>query len=88
MVEAAVARNDLRGQVKNTPEYIATAIFVCKFLEVDVYMSPYEADPQVSYMSITRFLIPLPGDSDLLAYGVPENPGKLIIVKGFHYEWF
>ena len=83
-VEAAIGRNDLRGQIKNNPEYIAKAIEVCNFLSIEVHVSPYEADPQVSYVSLKRNLIPVTGDSDLLAYGVPS----LIIVKGFNHEYY
>ena len=87
-VKATMARNDLRGQIKNTPEYIAKAIVVCKFLGGDVYISPYKADPQVLYVSSNWFLIPVTVDLDLLTYDVLENPGKLIIVKEFQYEYF
>lgn len=83
--ELAEERGNLIGQIKNTPEYIAKAIRVCKFLGIRVHVSAYEADPQVSYLSLTRNLIPLSGDSDLLAYGVAT---KLIIVKGFMHEWY
>ena len=71
--EAARASNDLRGQIKNTPEYIVKAVAVCKFLKIDVHVSVYEADPQVLYIAILKSLIPVSGDSDLLAYGLAEE---------------
>mmetsp|Transcript_25373 Transcript_25373/g.43316 ORF Transcript_25373/g.43316 Transcript_25373/m.43316 type:complete len:160 (-) Transcript_25373:136-615(-) len=47
-------------------------------------------DPQVSYASLSESLVPVSGDSDLLAYGISEEPGngKLIVVKTFKHEWF
>ena len=83
--EEARASNNLMGQIKNSPEYIAQATAVCKYLDIEVHTSAYEADPQVSYVALLQSLVPVTGDSDLLAYGVPE---KLIIVKGFKHEWF
>mmetsp|Transcript_23314 Transcript_23314/g.55028 ORF Transcript_23314/g.55028 Transcript_23314/m.55028 type:complete len:627 (-) Transcript_23314:557-2437(-) len=80
----AVERNDLRGQIKNTPEYYAEAMEVCKFLNIDVRVAHDEADPQVSYVSIKGLCIPVTIDSDLLAYGVP----KICIFKLFEKEVF
>ena len=79
-----MARNDLRGQVKNTLQYIAKSLHVCRFLNIEAYISANEANPQVSQISLQRSLISVTGDSTLLAYGVP----KLITVKGYQYEWF
>lgn len=83
--EDAEANNDAIGQIRNTPEYIARAAHVCRFLGIKVYTSAYEADPQVSYASIANELVPQSADSDILAYG---TPGKAIIVKSFLHEWF
>lgn len=77
---AAKVRNDLRGQIKNTPEYIAKARVLFQFLNVKTGVAAYEADPQVAYESITRHLTVVTGDSDLLAYGVNE---KLIVVSSY-----
>ena len=89
---AAKARdaNDLRGQVKNTPEYIAKAVYICKFFRVEHAVSAYEADPQVAHDALARSSTLMTGDSDLLAYGPPdfdsgESPrlGKVILVKAY-----
>ena len=74
---------------------------MCKFLKIDVHVSVYEADPQVLYIAILKSLIPVSGDSDLLAYGLAEeeqedqdqddNPSrlsKLIVVKAYHHELY
>lgn len=79
-VEAARLRNDLRGQIKNTPEYIAAAVVLCNFLSIPVIVSAYEADPQVSYAAMAQSLTPITGDSDLLAYGIAS---RIVIVKGY-----
>ena len=84
VILAAMTRNDLRGQVKNTPQYIAEALQMYRFLNIEAYISVNEADLQVSQISLYRSLIPVTGDYDVLAYGVL----KLIIVKGYQYEWF
>ena len=83
-LSAAIEQNNLRGQIKNHPGYIAKAIEVCRILHIEVCVSSaYETDPQVSYVSLERSLIPVTSCSDLLVHGVPE----LIIVKGYHCEW-
>ena len=84
-VAEAEVHNSLIGQIRNTPDYIAKAVNVCKFLGIEVYVSAYEADPQVSFVSLSNGLIAVTGDSDLLAYGVAR---KLILVKGFLHEWY
>lgn len=84
-VEAAAARNDLRGQVTNTPDYIAKAAHVCEFLNINYCVAPYEADPQVAYMAKKHSAVTMTCDSDLLAYGVS---GKLVVVKGFKNHTF
>ena len=84
-VEAAKASNNLYGQIKNTPDYIAKAVQVCQFLNIEVHVAVYEADMQVSHISLSHSLIPVSGDSDLLAYGVMS---KLILVKGYKHEWY
>ncbi|KAL7530261.1 hypothetical protein ACHAXR_003394, partial [Thalassiosira sp. AJA248-18] len=86
-------KNDLRGQIKNTPEYINKAVEVCKFLNIRVQVSTDEADPQVTYHALAKSVIAVTGDSDLLAYGPPETPsegggdqhrmGKLMIIKKY-----
>lgn len=80
-VDDAATRNDLRGQVKNTPDYIAMAAHVCEFLNIEYCVAPYEADPQVAYMATKHSAVTVTCDSDLLAYGVT---GKLVVVKGFN----
>ena len=80
----AIERNNLRGKIKNYPDYIAKAIAVCKFLCIEVHASAYKADPRVSYVSLERSLILVTSNSDLLAYGVHA----LTIVKGYHCEWY
>jgi hypothetical protein len=49
-VAAAEARNDMRGQVKNTPKYIAMAAHVCSFLNIEYCVA--QADPQVACTSM------------------------------------
>ena len=85
VVAVAEVHNSLIGQIRNTPDYIAKTVNVCKFLGIEVYVSAYEADPQVSFVSLSNGLIAVTGDSDLLAYGVAR---KLILVKGFLHEWY
>ena len=81
--EEAESAGNFIGQIKNSPEYIAKAVEVCKYYNIQVIVSAYEADPQVSHLSLSQSLVPVTGDSDLLAYGVPE---KIIIVKGYHSQ--
>lgn len=64
----AIETNNLRGQIQNTPEYIAKACKVCKLLDVEFTVSAYEADPQVPYVCINEQLVPVTAVS-LLAYG-------------------
>eukprot|EP00579_Thalassiosira_antarctica_P026370 CAMPEP_0202019332 /NCGR_PEP_ID=MMETSP0905-20130828/41723_1 /ASSEMBLY_ACC=CAM_ASM_000554 /TAXON_ID=420261 /ORGANISM="Thalassiosira antarctica, Strain CCMP982" /LENGTH=145 /DNA_ID=CAMNT_0048580571 /DNA_START=115 /DNA_END=549 /DNA_ORIENTATION=+ len=45
-VAEAEVHNSLTGQIRNTPDYIAKAVNVCKFLRIEVYVSAHEADPQ------------------------------------------
>jgi hypothetical protein len=40
-------RASTQCSIRNTPEYIAQAVHVCNFLQIEVVMAPYEADPQV-----------------------------------------
>ena len=83
-VKRAKEKNDLRGQVKNTAEYIARVYHGCKFMGIEVYISAYEADPQVLHAALLPSseeeydVVPVTGDSDLLAYGVPRF---LVIVQ-------
>jgi hypothetical protein len=75
------------GQITNTPEYITKAAHVCIFLRIKVRCARKEADPQVSYYAKLTKSIPVVGDSDELAYGLPKEVGILVIVKGFTHEW-
>ena len=87
--ENAREHNDLIGQIKNTPEYITKAHCLCTFLRINVSVSAFEADPQVVHASIPHSLIPVSGDSDLLAYRKSEEKvvTKVVIVKGYKNEW-
>ena len=83
--QRAETSDDERSQIRNTPEYIAMAVKVCQFMQIDVLVSAYEADPQVMHYAISNSVIAVTGDSDLLAIGSPVmpecfTPGKLIIV--------
>jgi len=89
--ENAQANNNLMGQIKNTPEYIARATQVCNFMNITVRTAYEEADPQVVYEASQSddVLIPVTGDSDLLAYecdGISVH--KIIIVKAFNHQWY
>ena len=91
--ESARARGESSRTVKNTPEYIAKAVCVCKFLDVEYYVSAYEADPQVSAASLSQSYLPVTGDSDILAYGPigeEEKSGgklqKIILVESYSGE--
>ena len=42
----AQEERNLRGQIRNSPEYIAKAIAVCKFMRVEVVTAAYESDTQ------------------------------------------
>lgn len=75
----AINTNNLRGQIRNTPEYIAKACEICKLLDIKFTVSAYEADPQVSYVCINEQLVPVTGDTDLLAYGAQS----IVIVRSF-----
>ena len=75
----AINTNNLRGQIRNTPEYIAKACEICKLLDIKFSVSAYEADPQVSYVCINEQLVPVTGDTDLLAYGAQS----IVIVRSF-----
>ena len=74
IAKKALTKNNLRGQIRNTPDYTAKAIAVCKFFEVEVVASSFEADPQVFHYALEHSLIPKIGDSYLLAY-IPSNAG-------------
>ena len=87
--QAAIARNDLQGQVKNTPAYINKANAVCKHMKISSKVAPYEADPQVCYAAnIDDGKVIMTGDSDMLAYGLPDDVGKVIIVKSFRSQTY
>ena len=43
--EAARERNDLSRQIKNTLEYVAKVVNVCKFFNIEVRVAENEADP-------------------------------------------
>ena len=95
--ETAQANDNLIGQIKNTPDYIARATQVCKFMNITVRTAYEEADPQVVYEASQQsgnMLVPVTGDSDLLAYQcvandtVPISARKIMIVKAFNHQWF
>jgi hypothetical protein len=86
-MERAREQENPVGQITNTPEYITKAAHVCIFLRIKVRCARKEADPQVSYYAKLTKSIPVVGDSDELAYGLPEEVGILVIVKGFTHEW-
>jgi len=54
-----MSSNNLRGQVRNTPDCNAKAAEVCKFLNIEFYMSAFEADPQVSALALNHSLVPM-----------------------------
>jgi 5'-3' exonuclease len=91
--QRANSSDDLRSQmsqIRNTPEYIALAVKVCKFMQIDVVVSAYEADGQVMHCAIPNSLIAVTGDSDLLAigsHGMPVPP-KLVIVDLWNGQSF
>jgi capsid protein len=58
-----------------TPEYIAQAAQICSFLCIEFVVSAYEADSQVMYDALPNCLVPITGDSDLLAIASAEKPG-------------
>ena len=98
--ENAKRDNNLIGQIRNTPEYIAKAGHVCAFMNINYHLAYEEADPQVVYESVSHLkqLVPVTSDSDLLAYSssgglVLDNllaygVRKIIIVKAYAHEWF
>jgi len=73
MADNARSKNNLHGQIHNTPQYIAQAFAACRFLNTDCYTTMYKADPQVSYLTLTMSLIPMNGDSNVLAYGAANH---------------
>ena len=81
-MEKAREQENPAGQITNTPEYIRKAAEVCMFLRITVHCGRKEADPQVSYYAQLTKSIPVTGDLDEIAYGLPEEVGILIIVKG------
>ena len=62
--------------IRNTPEYIARAAQICRFLGIEFGVSAYEADSQVTHYALHNRLVPITGDSDLLAIGSSEKPGE------------
>ena len=94
LAETAKRNNNLIGQIKNTPDYIALAATVCNFLDFKNYISYEEADPQVVYetsMSHIK-LVPLSGDSDLLVYQSSNTEGEdgvmNIIMRSYSHEFY
>ena len=89
---AAVSSQDVsstsRRQVRNTPEYIARAVQVCKLMDIQVVVSAYEADAQVVHHALPSQLIPVTGDSDLLAIGCEDSPklDYLMVVQSWTSE--
>ena len=88
--DSAATNDNAYGQVRNTPEYIAKACAICRFLNVDFQVATYEADPQTTIFAAKNSLAPVTGDSDLLAYGHPSTPeiSKFIIAKQYPSEWY
>ena len=55
-------------------------------MRVAVVTASYEADPQVVAHALEKNLVPVTGDSDLLAYGPPNDDAalkKLVVVKKY-----
>ena len=73
------------SQIKNTPAYLAKAARIAKSLSIKYFISKEEADPHVSYEAMTKALIPVTGDSDLIAYGVDT---KIVIVHSWQQGWY
>jgi len=99
LADNARADNNLRGQIRNTSEYIAKAVAACRFLNIECHVAAYEADPQVTYLALSRSLIPMTGDSDILAYGAADlnwkwkqegskQLEKVILVAKYRTEWY
>eukprot|EP00986_Skeletonema_menzelii_P005570 scaffold2080_cov121-Skeletonema_menzelii.AAC.2 len=78
------------GRIKITAEYIAMAMCVAKSMKIKCFVSKEEADPQVSYVSMSNGCIPVTGDSDILAYGFPQEQGqrKVVIVQSYEQMWY
>ena len=74
--EDAREKNDARGQIRNTPDYINMAVAVCQFMGIRAHVSSYEADPQVAHHALQHDLIAVTSDSDLLAYGPSDQSAK------------
>ena len=73
------------GRIKNTPEYLAQAAWIANnVLKIPCFISKEEADPHVAYEAVSKGLVPVTGDSDLIAYGVV----KAIIVKSYSRGWY
>jgi len=73
------------GRIRNTPEYLAQAAWIAKnVLKIPCYISKEEADPQVAYEAVSKGLVPVTGDSDLIAYGAV----KVILVKSYSRGWY
>lgn len=60
--QRANSSDNLRSQIGNTPEYIALALKVCKFMQIDVVVSAYDADGQVMHCAIPNSLIAVTGE--------------------------
>ena len=98
--EKARDENNLTGQVKNTPEYIAAAMKMCNHLKVKARVSAYEADPQVTYEALSKLLVLMTGDSDVFAYEKEEDEVNesgepieaeledVIIVQSFRHQHY
>jgi hypothetical protein len=79
------ADDDDHARITNTPEYLAKAAWIAKHvLNIPCFISKEEADPHVAYVSILKDLVPVTGDSDLLAYGAK----KLIVVQSYARGWY
>lgn len=90
---SASAQDDTRSvrcQIRNTPESIARAVNVCKFMDIRVVVSAYEADGQVVKHTLSSKLLAITGDSDLLAIGCEHDPklDHLMVVTSWESESF
>jgi hypothetical protein len=91
--KASAAQDDIAsppsGLIRNTPEYIARAVHICKHMAIRVIVAAYEADGQVVKQACASEVMPITGDSDLLAIGCGEcKLERLMVVKTWFGESF
>ena len=79
------ASGDHHAKIRNTPEYLAKAALIATHvLNILCFISKEEADPHVAYVSLSKELVAVTGDSDLLAYGAK----KIIVVQSYARGWY